>query len=432
MANRQTRSLDSSRRPFILTIAVAIALASMTMAGVVGNSPAQAVEDPEPSPSSEPYEIQLEQPADEAIESRDLLEAAEAVSGTLQLLRFEGEEGVGEMVVAEGISAEELDRQAVDLFERVGTTVPAVASAIILSEAPLDAADLAAAGLAGTVQLLEQETDGFDLLTEASAESESDSAVSRGASESPAVAAVAAVVNDWSPYFPADWRAEGFNMNRCTNYSGGTCHSTIQAASLSQSVRWMDDHRPNLWPSSRFGLEFGVALKNYSFCDADPAYTPGYWLNPDYYEWSTGVPASAVPYLDTNRLSDACGSMSHELGVRYPSGLIAGATYGFTVTTKRNIYNSSSTYDASFQAVYDNCTDLGVGTSTDCMGLTNPSFPWGQRSATVVNTSRYFSFPKCARMHDKWTAPIQWANGGSVLMPAPLNYYDSCFSNSWY
>ena len=95
MANRQTRSLDSSRRPFILTIAVAIALASMTMAGVVGNSPAQAVEDPEPSPSSEPYEIQLEQPADEAIESRDLLEAAEAVSGTLQLLRFEGEEGVG-------------------------------------------------------------------------------------------------------------------------------------------------------------------------------------------------------------------------------------------------------------------------------------------------------------------------------------------------
>lgn len=362
----------------------------------------------------------------------ELLAAAAAVDGTLRLLRFEGESGVGEVVVADGITAETLNRQVVDLFERVDTAVPPLVAAILLAERAPDAGALSSVGLGATVRPLGEDANGDDLLEASRQQPESATKPAIHGEASATTMAAATAVNDWSPYFPADWRAEGFNMNRCTNYSGGVCHTSIQVASLIQNVRWMDDHRPDLWPSDRFGLEFGVSLKNYSFCDDDPGYTPGYWLNPDYYEWATGVPASAVPYLDTNRFSDACESLSHDLGVRYPHGLVAGATYGFTLTTERNVYNHSSTYDAAFQAVYDDCSDLGLSPSTDCMGLTNPPFPWGQRSATVVNVARYFSFPKCARMHDKWSAPIEWANGGRILLPAPLDYYDRCFSNAWY
>lgn len=398
---------------------------------MLGDAPAHASTRPDVSTPEQAYVIELKEPGRGSAPVEKLLKAADLVEGKLHRLRFEGEEGVGEVVVADGIDPEHLSRQAVDLFNQVNADVPPIVAAIVLSDGSLDDRVLTAAGVNAAVRPVAIDEHLQSALADHAIVSDDSSEAGNAQDAVGLNAATTTVVNDWSAYFPADWRAEGYNMNRCTNYSGGVCHSSIQAARLTQNVRWMDDHNPGLWPSNRFGLEFGVALKNYSFCDENPGYTPGYWLNPDYDEWATGVPASAVPYLDTNRLSDACENLSHELGVRYPGGLYAGATYGFTLTTKRNVYTSSSTYDASFQAVYDNCTDLGLGASTDCMGLTNPSFPWGQRSATVVNTTRYFSFPKCARMHDKWNAPVQWSNGGSILMPAPLSYYDTCFSNSW-
>lgn len=54
------------------------------------------------------------------------------------------------------------------------------------------------------------------------------------------------------------------------------------------------------------------------------------------------------------------------------------------------------------------------------------------QSAVVVNpATRNIYVPGCARMYRNWTAPVSWANGSSLLMPSPLSYYDSCFSNDY-
>lgn len=247
-----------------------------------------------------------------------------------------------------------------------------------------------------------------------------------------------AAVNDWPSYFPSDWRAEGFNINRCTNYSNGTCHSTMPVAVLSQQISWMGDHTPSAWPSSDWGLEFGVALYNFNRCPNENTVNYGeqWWLNytpiDGYINWTSGFPSFDDAYLDDNRLFDACGLLSHELGVRYPSNLVAGASYGFTLSAPRNTARPSSTFSAAFQAVHDDCIGDWAH-RTDCMGLWNVAWPYsGAQSATVVNVSRYLSLPGCARMHDKWTDPITFGNGTSRLLPAPLNYYDTCFSNDWY
>lgn len=367
----------------------------------------------------DPYLVSIERGSSPASVA-DLIAVASSIGGTLITVRFEGPQGVGELAVTSGDNAEVLEATAVELFAAVNSVVPPVAGGIVIVSTPLSGGQISVAGVTATATQVED-------TTPMSSKSFSPNAQSKSNTEA------STVPNDWSSWFPSDWRAEARTVNRCTNYSStqGRCSSTVQLASLNQTIMWTGGNSPTVWPSTSWGFEFGVDLKNYSLCNSSPSSTPGWWLNPSYYEWATNVPASAKPYLDNNRLFDPCESMSHELGIRYPGVLTAGASYIFNASTQRNTYRSSSTYSAQFQIVHDDCL-LGQN-PTDCMGLNqNIAFPYaGDQSETVVNINRYLSFPNCARMHDSWSAPVNWSNGTSKLMPAPLNYYDSCLGNDW-
>lgn len=370
------------------------------------------------------YLVTIDQPS-QPVSVADILEAASSIEGTVNAVRFEGEQGVGELFVASDDTAEVIEAAAIDLFASVNSDVPPIAGGIVSTATPMTDDEAAVFGAIATVTRIEDS----EPLQSSPKSSKSGSSSSQNRSNAQA----STIPNDWSPWFPSDWRAEARTVNRCTNYSSaqGRCLSTIQLASLNQTITWSGSNSPAAWPNSSWGFEFGVDLKNYTLCNSSPSSTPGWWLNPSYYEWATNVPAAAKPYLDKNRLFDPCESMSHELGIRYPGLLTSGASYIFNASTQRNVYRSSSTYSAQFQAVHDDC--LAGQNLTDCMGLNqNVAFPYaGDQSETVVNINRYLSFPNCVRMHDSWSAPISWGNGSSRLMPAPLNYYDSCLSNDW-
>lgn len=131
-----------------------MAVTVLSGAGVSGT--AQAADQPNPSP--QPYEIELLESSEDV--TSELLDAAAAVDGTLRLVRFEGESGVGEIVVADGISAGELDRQAVELFRRVDAAVPPVVAAVVVTEQTMDAGVLSQSGLTATVHALDEGADG--------------------------------------------------------------------------------------------------------------------------------------------------------------------------------------------------------------------------------------------------------------------------------
>ncbi|MFB2598050.1 hypothetical protein ACEXQE_09685 [Herbiconiux sp. P17] len=395
-------------------IGVAAVLALLPTTGVAATVDSGGVEDVSEE-YGDLYNITI---SEDAIEPsyQDLNDVAATLGSTLVAVKFDGDAGVGQVVLVKGETLETFETHAAALFETVNADVPPIVGGVVESAQPITEATVEAAR--GT----------FDV--EAMPEPQSSADIEQAA-EATSGALAAAVSNDWSPYFPSDWRAEAVNLNRCTWRYNGDCWEWLQLATLTQSITWSDDHSPSLWPSSEWGFEFGVALHNYSYCDDNPDYAQGYWLNAGLYEWGTNMGGANV-YADDNRAFDDCGVLSHELGVRSPQNLTAGYQYAWTVAAPRNPDRPDNSYSAQFQAVHDDC--IGDWSNyADCMGL-NQNITWpfgGDRSETVINIDRGFLFPKCSRMHDKWSAPRQWSNGGAILMPAPLNYYDTCFSNDW-
>lgn len=387
--------------------------------GVAGFPLAPATASTEPDA---PYVYQLESDGGE-VSLKAVQSTAENFHAELVTVDFDGESGKGRVVVLDGDTNETIEWHANELFDSVNAEVPPITGGLVHSDTPIATGAIEVDGAAMTVTQVDMPKSPTPTQGAAIPPAGQPGDSSRQMETS-------AVVNDWSSWFPSDWRAEGWNMNRCTNFSNGVCKTKIQLASLKQTIQWSDGHSPALWPSTEWGFEFGVSLSNYSFCDDDPDYTPGYWLNPGYYEWATDVNASA--YLDDNRAFDTCGRMSQEMGIRSPERLFPGNTYTFVISAPRNQYRTESAYSAQFQAVHDDCYGPW-DYYTDCMGLNqNVAWPFGgHQSETVVNVTRFFQFPRCARMHDKWKDPVEWGNGSAKQMPAPLNYSDSCFANDW-
>jgi len=378
--------------------------------------------------------------------SFQLLEsAATEIGAELRTITFEGETGVGQLVVLEGDTTESVTARATQLFAGASTQVPPIVGGLVYSDHQISG-------------LLETEGNLLKI--------SQDSVISESYNSTllhslPPIGGVRyshwdgykkikgwpgySSANDWDAYFPFTYRIEGYNINRCTVLVSQVCLSTAPYAALAQSIKWDGGSHNWYWPEEEnWGFEFGAALYNYTLCGSvsDPNFSPGWWLNPTYIEWATNVPIDAAPYQDVNREFDECQTTTHELGIRYPTRLIAGYEYIYYVNSARNSHRTSSTYSSAFQAVHNDCPP---GTARDwlthCMGLNEwVNFPHGSQSATVINAANYFTLPGCARMYAGWSKPLRWFNGQYKEMPWPmdapfadpsLSFFDGCFTNDW-
>lgn len=179
----------------------------------------------------------------------------------------------------------------------------------------------------------------------------------------------------------------------------------------------------------RGGLEVGIDLYNGDVCGPDSPASDDWWAGLDNYEWVASVLESAEPYLDDNRLFDDCSRNSESFGIGHPERIPAGAYgYQFDIAARPGYFVHQSPYAASMQIVKNNCG--GGRADTDCMVLMRPTYPYGPQTEILVNRSRGGTVPSCARMPDKWTAPVLWANDSySPVLPSPLNYSDYCERN---
>ncbi|WP_147305467.1 hypothetical protein [Subtercola boreus] len=370
----------------------------------------------------------------------ELMAAASLVDSDIKTVVYEGDGGVGQLVLIEGDTSTTVLERADELFASAKTDTPPLTGGLVVASHPLPA----------------------EVATDTSTFSISqDSTDPSAARQAPAAAALPAPdgpryvnwdgykaikgwpgynsVNEWEGFYPFSYRGEGFNLNRCVQLVNGTCQRTTPRANLVQSIVWTGGSHVAYWPDEpNWGFEFGASVYNYAACGV-----AGFWLNPAYAEWATNVPVAAQPYQDTNRLFDDCSSMSHEMGIRYPHQLIAGAEYVYSLSTERNPSRSSSVFSAAFQAVHNDCLPGTIRERlTDCMGLSGDSyaFPYGDQSETVVNSSRNLTLPGCTRMYSGWARPLRFANGGAMEVPTPMtapfgspsaSSWDTCFSNDW-
>lgn len=360
---------------------------------------------------------------------QDVFNLSEAQGAVLTSIGFAGAEGAGRIAVYPADNSSTVLENAVQLFIASSTAVPRISDFTVSvgSERPAPAFNL------GGNALNVISFPGSSALTQGvqAGPSLQDTAANLGEMSAPRKQAKVTIPNDWPAYFPWDWRNEARNVLRCTQYASGKCWSTAPRATLTQSVRWAGSAgTPVPWPFADWGFEFGVTLTNSAMCSPATSYQ-GWWLGSNYAEWSTNVPSSAGPYFEGNRLFDDCANMSHQVGIRDPQLLIQGYQYSFTVSAPRNTAQLSTRFIAYYQAVHDDCT---VGLSlTDCMGL-NTAIAWPYatiQSAPVVNASRNFTVPGCARMYRGWTAPVRWNNGASYNLSAPLSFSDTCLSNDY-
>lgn len=425
-------------RMLVLASSLCAVVAPLLLNGpAVAASPERAAEEPRLAEEALPsFDVTFDA-ANGPVGFDDVQGFSTALGAELKAISFSGAAGMGELSVLETDTPETLEYEAEALFRSVNADVPPVIGATIEAARPLGGARVDVEGITATIVEAPEPA----LSQERTFPSNSSRLPGEELSVDTSPSSLSAsVVNDWPRWFPSDWRAEGYNLNRCTHLSNGTCVGSQRVAALTQSVVWMDDHTPTAWPSPDWGLEFGVALYNYSRCPNSTTVNYGekWWLNPDYVDWSTNLLESASPgaeiqevYLDDNRWFDDCAVLTHEIGVRRPASLTAGYTYSFTVRAPRNTMSPDSSFSAAFQAVHDDCIGEWSNRS-DCMGLWNTPWPYsGPQAVTVVNASRHLLFPNCHRMHDKWDAPLSWVNGGNRFMPAPLNYWDTCFYNDW-
>jgi hypothetical protein len=348
----------------------------------------------------------------------DLTDAAALIDADLVRVRYAGETGVAEMQVPMGASASQVEAEAMALFQRIDAPVAPLAGGEIIASRKVTADDLTALG---SLPVVESAT-----RPEALEQASDIRALNNVAAAAPLAG------NDWASWFPSDWDVEAYNFLRCTQIVGGKCVATTRLAAMDQSFAWKSGNTPSAWPDADWGLEIGLSLYSDVACTS-PAFSPGWWANAETYAWATSVPAVAEPYLDDDREFDACGRLSQEFGIGHPEKMpTSGGTYQFSISTPNRGYAVSSSFGASMQVVSNDCNNTGSSASSWCMGLnTDRVFPYGQQSVVLVNASRGARVPSCARMHDGWTAPVLWANNTSILLPAPLGYYDSCLSNDY-
>lgn len=336
-------------------------------------------------------------------------------------LRYAGPQGVGEYAMPKEASAEQISRDVSDLFSRIRVRVPPLRMVTgIVPATHGDPSRGLSTALAGHVDRVE------------SRPATARSALKTRKTGPP----VTSAVNDWPTYFPSFWRGEMNTVNRCVG-AGGSCEQRRRLATFNQGIKWGDNgHTPTAWPDPDWGLEVGVNLYAPQPCIFDPAGNPvnylGWWAKRDNYSWVTDLPSASAPYLDDNRASDECERLAVAFGVGYPRNVSGPAGYRYTFYIEQELgLQSASRMSADYQAVSNDCNNIGRAPDSDCMGLnTGRTFPYGVQSATLVASSRSWTVPACFAMRDQWAAPVTWANGSSKLMPSPLNYYDSCITKT--
>jgi hypothetical protein len=201
---------------------------------------------------------------------------------------------------------------------------------------------------------------------------------------------------------------------------------------MTHDFQWTAGHSPALWPDSDWGLEIGLSLYNDDACQGQ-SYSSGWWASPTTYEWATNLPPTSEPYLDDDRAFDVCGRLAEAFGIGHPERITpSAATYVFAISATNLGYKASSPFGADMQIVSNDCNNLGASAGSWCMGLnTARPFTYGQQSQVLVNRNRGAQVPGCARMYVGWQAPGLWPNRSTALLPAPLNYWESCLANDF-
>ena len=165
--------------------------------------------------------------------------------------------------------------------------------------------------------------------------------------------------------------------------------------------------RPSAMPTD-WGIELEVSLYNDDLGLSHPFCLPTdldeFWGVHDVNSWTLLVPNDPFggnygSYLDSQDASDPCSRNALAIGIGYPQNLPmsnVGRTIQTMIITDRGAV-AESEMGAYYQAVSNDCNDLGLAPNTNCMDLNGSrTFPGpGGKNLTIVNPTREWTVPNC-------------------------------------
>lgn len=164
--------------------------------------------------------------------------------------------------------------------------------------------------------------------------------------------------------------------------------------------------RPTAMPPD-WGIEMEVILWNDELNGVHPACASNeleeFWGVHDVNSWTVMVPGGQVAtygsYLDWQNLSDECGRNSLTIGIGLPRTLpvtFGTDTIQTMINTDRGTANES-VMSSYYQAVSNDCNDIGQDPHTNCMDLNlNRTFPGpGGKVLPVLGKHREWTAPNC-------------------------------------
>lgn len=169
-------------------------------------------------------------------------------------------------------------------------------------------------------------------------------------------------------------------------------------------------HMPSDW-----GLEFDFSLFNDDISGVHPFCPPGtddnFWAGRgtargEIRSWSvynSGYSTGDLGgYFDGNDASDPCSRLGLPIGIGYPDNINArspsSSSYELETTLRTDRGNqSASLFEHLYDAVSNDCNNLGLPPDSDCMGLNdNRVFPGpGADEAYTLNRDRLYYAPAC-------------------------------------
>lgn len=236
--------------------------------------------------------------------------------------------------------------------------------------------------------------------------------------------------NAWAPNYTETYTMDLSIAGHPEIHAIGT-YNEWSPASAEAQLRY-----PSNMPSD-WGLEIDIYLKNPSIVGTRPNCYAGtkdnFWATKydtrdenQVISWSVSkadggaisagsTHGSAEPYFDWNTDSDSCGVQSFAIGLGNPAGIglstARHATPYYGVNT--SIWapqgkTGSSQLGGYYQAVSNDCNDLGSLATSSCMGLnTSRVFPSGPQSQKILEPSNRTA-PHCYGTSAATSPPNAW------------------------
>lgn len=179
-------------------------------------------------------------------------------------------------------------------------------------------------------------------------------------------------------------------------------------------------HHTQLWPDD-WGLEIGPTMYNgdlseqprplcgFDGGDSDTDFFfETFSSSADDSSFFTvwNVPSEAEPYVDSEITFDACDENSLELGIGKPRELDNNVAY-YAVAWMTRGTKEDSLVGATMSAKTNDCNNLGLNASTECMGLNTGAVPeYIVPYELLLNRDRELTAPLAFKMTDYWDQPF--------------------------